>query len=75
MKKETKIQLFIILVLIITLGILAVITIKEMKQNNQSQMYDRDEIRKEFGHQDEETEKETKANDVDAGQEVTRKRY
>ncbi len=74
MKKETKIQLCIILVLAIVLGILAVITIKEMNQNNPSQVYDRDEIRKEFGHQDEEeTEKETKANDVDAGQEVTRK--
>lgn len=73
MKKETKVQLFIIVVLAIILGILVVITIKEM---NPSQMYDRDDIRQEFGHPDEEkTEKETKANDVDAGQEVTRKQY
>lgn len=76
MKKETKVQLFIIVVLAIILGILVVITIKEMNQNNPSKMYDRDDIRQEFGHPDEEkTEKETKANDVDAGQEVTRKRY
>lgn len=76
MKKETKVQLFIIVVLAIIFGILVVITIKEMNQNNPSKMYDRDDIRQEFGHPDEEkTEKETTANDVDAGQEVTRKRY
>lgn len=72
MKKETKMLLIIIVVLIIILGILVAITIKEMNQNSQNQMYSRDDIRQEFGNQNEErTEKETKASDVDAGQEVT----
>ena len=72
MKKETKIQLSIIVALIIILGILIAITINEMAQNNPSQMDGRDRTRQEFGHPNEEkTEKETKASDVDAGQEVT----
>lgn len=72
MKKETKIQLIIILALVIILGILAVITIKEVNQNNQGQINYRDTTMQGFGHPNEEkTEKETKASDVDLGEEVT----
>lgn len=68
MKKETKIQLIIIAVLIIILGILVLVTINEMNNERPIQM---DGTRQEFGGQNEEkTEKETKASDVDTGQEV-----
>ena len=69
MKKEIKIQLIIIAVLIIILGILVTITINEMNNDRTVQM---DGARQEFGSLNEEkTEKETKVSDVDAGQEVT----
>ena len=69
MKKETKIEIGIIIVLVIILGILTAIAIKELKPNNQ--INGRDGIRQEFGNPNEEkAEKETKASDVDAGQEV-----
>lgn len=71
MKKETKIQLIIIVVLLIILGILVVIAKNEIEQNNINQMKGRDGTRQEFGHQNEEkSEKETKASDIDVGQEV-----
>lgn len=69
MKKETKILLILIAVLIIILGILVAITINEMNQN---QMYSRDGARQEFRNLNEEkAEKETKATDIEKGQEVT----
>ena len=69
MKKEAKIQLIIIIVLVIILGILVTITINEMNSDRPTQM---DGTRQEFGGPNEEkAEKETKASDVDAGQEVT----
>lgn len=69
MNKETKIEISIIIVLVIILGILTVIAIKELNPNNI--INDRDGIRQEFGNPNEEkTEKETKASDVAAGQEV-----
>lgn len=72
MKKETKIELIIIVVLIMILGMLVAITIKGINQNNSNQMYITGGVRQEFGHQnEEETEKETKASDIDVGQEVT----
>lgn len=72
MKRETIIELIIILVLVALLGILTVITIKEINQNNQSQINGKDGTRQEFGPPNEEkTEKETKASDIDKGQEVT----
>lgn len=68
MKKETKIQLIVIVVLLIMLGILVAITIKEMNNSRPIQM---DGARQEFGGPNgEKTEKKTKASDVDAGQEV-----
>lgn len=72
MKKETKIQLVMMLVLIIILGILVTITVNEMAQNNLRRVDGREETRQDFGHPSEEkTEKETKASDVEVGQEVT----
>ncbi len=69
MKKETKIEISIIIVLVIILGILMAIAIKELNPNNI--INDRDVIRQEFGNPNEEkTEKETKTSDVNAGQEV-----
>lgn len=69
MKKETKKLLILIAVLIIILGILVAITINEMNQN---QMYSRDGARQEFRNPNEEkAEKETKATDIERGQEVT----
>ena len=69
MNKETKIEISIIIVLVIILGILTTIAIKELNFNNQINV--RDGIRQEFGKPNEEkTEKETKASDVDIGQEV-----
>lgn len=69
MNKETKIEITIIVVLVIILGIITVITIKELSPDNQ--LNGRGRIRQEFGNPNEEkTEKETKASDVDAGQEV-----
>lgn len=70
MNKEAKIEIAIIVVLVIILGIITAITIKELNPNNQ--LNDRDGIRQEFRNPNEEkTEKETKASDVNAGQEVT----
>ena len=71
MKKETEIQLVIIVILIIILGILVAITINEMAKNNQTPIGGRDDTRQDFSHPSEEkTEKETKASDIEAGQEV-----
>lgn len=69
MKKETKTQLIIILVLTIILGILVVMTTKEMKQNNSNRIDFKNGARQEPDNPNE--EKETKASDVDIGQEVT----
>lgn len=64
MKSETKIQIAIIPVLVIVLSVLAVMTVNELNS-----LGDR---RQEFGHFGEEkAEKETKADDVETGQEVT----
>lgn len=69
MNKETKIEIAIIVLLVIILGIITAITIKELNSNKI--INDRDGIRQEFGNPNEgKTEKETKASDIDIGQEV-----
>lgn len=69
MKKETKLELMIIVVLVIILGLLTSMTIKEMNQNSLGQINGRDGT---FGFQnEEETEKQTKASDIEVGQEIT----
>lgn len=65
MKKETIIQLVIIVILIITLGILVSLIVKQNKAENSMQR------QSEFEMQEEKTEKETKASDIDEGQEIT----
>lgn len=65
MKKETIIQLVIIVILIITLGILVSLVVKQNKAENSMQRQGK------FEMQEEKAEKETKASDVDKGQEVT----
>ncbi|WP_305133109.1 carbohydrate-binding domain-containing protein [Thomasclavelia cocleata] len=62
MKKETIIQLVIIVILIITLGILVSLVVKQNKSENSMQRQGKFEMQE---------EKETKASDVDVGQEVT----
>lgn len=64
MKKETIIQLVIIVILIITLGILVGLVVKQNKSENSMQRQGK------FEMQEEKAEKETKASDVDKGQEV-----
>ena len=72
MDKEKIIQIIIIVVLIIILGILAIITINEINKNNPAQMRDRDNIMQNFENPNEQTtEKETTASDIDAGEEIT----
>lgn len=69
MNKETKIEITIIIVLVIILGILIAIAIKELNPDNQ--ISNKEGMRQEFGNpKEEKTEKETKASDVDTGQEV-----
>lgn len=65
MKKETIIQLFIILILIVTLGILVSLVVKQNKTENSMQGQGK------FEMQEKKAEKETKASDVDEGQEIT----
>ena len=64
MKKETIIQIFIIIILIIILGLLVSLLIKENELSG-IQRQDKFEMQ-------EESQKETLASDIDAGQEVTK---
>lgn len=65
MKKKTIIQLCIILILIIILGILVSLVVKEHGLKNNMQRQGK------FEMQEEKSQKETLASDVDKGQEVT----
>ena len=65
MKKETIIQLFIILILIIILGLLVSLVVKENGLERSMQRQGK------FEMEEEKSQKETLASDVDAGQEVT----
>lgn len=68
MKKETKIELIVIAILVMILGIFTAITVKKMNQNNLEQINQKDGM---FKLQEEKTEKETKASDIETGQEIT----
>ncbi len=65
MKKETIIQIFIIIILMIILGLLVSLVVKESGLESSMQRQDKFEMQ-------EESQKETLASDIDAGQEVTK---
>lgn len=67
MKKEDLIKLIIIIVLIVILGVLVNFTIKELNSDKNIPKQDR------MGMQEENVVKETTANDVESGTEVTDK--
>lgn len=72
MKKETKMQIAIIMILAIILGILIVIAMKELDSNNQTRFDDREGIKQEFENSNEKkTKKTTKKGDIEEGQEIT----
>lgn len=66
MKKETIIQIFIIIILIIILGLLVSLVVKESGLESSMQRQG------EFEMQEEKSQKETLSSDIDTGQEVTK---
>ena len=66
MKKETKIQLIVIVVLVIILSVLCVITIKKIDEKNKVNWNSKDRIEGKFYKENEsKTENETTTNKID----------
>lgn len=70
MKKENIIQIIIIIILAIILGVFVIITIDEINRNNPNQVSNRDSGLMQNPN-DQTTEKETTASDIDTGEEIT----
>ena len=66
MKKETKIQLIVIVVLVIILSVLCVITIKKIDEKNKVNWNSKDRIEgKLYKENERKTENETTTNNID----------
>ncbi len=73
MKKETKIQLVIIIILIAILVPLVIITINTINNKGFNPEFDKNFENRKFENPNEEVEKETTASDVESGEIVTQK--